>query len=229
MKKKKFLDRFRAAFKNRDEAEFEKVIEESVKDAEGEETEEEKKKREAEEAAKTSDTLRKVADALTELTNRVAALETKDEESETEEEKKKREAEEAAAKTSDSAALLAQVQDVRTRVEILSPGMQFPTFDAAADPKKTRDGLCALRRKALEAAYNGKNRDAVVPFVGVNPDFAKLTCDGLNAAFIGASEIVRRDNNAQAKVTFDSGKSAASIASTISDMNRRAAEFWSRK
>ncbi len=233
MKKTKWIDRLRAAFKARDEAELEKALEESVKDAEAEETDEEKKKREEEEAGKTADALSKVADALSDLSNRVAALETtdkrsKDDGEESDEEKKKREEEES-GKTSDSASLAVEVQDVRARVEILSPGMAFATADAAADPAKTRDSLCAMRRKALEAAYaNPKTRDAVAPLVA-GRNLHKLTCDALNAAFIGASEIVRRENNAQTKVTFDGGKTAAGIATTISDMNRRAAEFWSRK
>ncbi len=250
MKKTKWMDRLRAAFKSRDEAEMEAALEEGKSTAdETEETEEEKKKREEAEAAKTGDAMSKVLDALASIESRLSAIESKDSEAEeTEEEKKKREEAEAAKtgdgeeadteeekkkaadrKARDSAALGAEAQDVFARAEILSPGLSLPSHDAAADPAKTRDSLCALRRKALEAAFaHPKTRDAVAPLLrGV--DLAKLTCDALTSTFIGASEIVRRDNNnAQTKVTFDGGKTASGIASTISSMNRRNSEFWNR-
>ncbi len=235
MKKLKFFDKLRAAFQARDE----KAFDACMKDAEAEETEAEKKKREEEEAdKKTSDALTKVSDALAELAERVGKLETtkdkkaKDEDEETEEEKKKREEEEAEKakdkKARDSAALVEEAQDTVARVEILSPGLHLPTFDAAADPQKTRDSLCELKRKALENAFNGKNRDAVTPFVGQKPDFKALTWDALKTALLGASEIVRAQNNAQATVTFDGSKAAAGMAKSISEINKRNAAFWSR-
>ena len=253
MKKQKWFDRLRATFKARDEAEFEKTLTDEPTMDDAEESEEEKKKREAEEGKKTADALTKVADALTTLTDRVAKLETrdakaKDDGEETEEEKKKREAEEAAGKKTeddesdeekkkkaedkarDSAALVTEAQEVFARAEILSPGLQMPTVDSAADPKKTRDSLCALKRKALASALAGSNRDAVVPLVGANPTFDALTCDALNLAFVGASEIVKRQNTAaQTRVTFDAGKNAAGVANSISAINRRNAEFWARQ
>lgn len=232
MKKPSWFDRALAAFTARDESEMKKALEEGVKDAEAEETEEDKKKREAEEAKKAED--RKTADALANLTARVAKLEdkrAKDEGEETPEEKKAREekeAEEKKEKTSDSAALLAEVQGVRARAEILSPGLVFPTHDSNADAKKVRDGLCAIKRQALAAAFaNPKTRDAVAPLVaGVTLD--KLSCDALNTAFIGASEIVRRENNVQAVPSFDGGKQAATVAHSISEINKRNSDFWKR-
>ena len=237
MKKTKWMDRLRA----------------TADDAE--ETEEQKKKREAEEAeaAKTGDAFGKFADALAAIESRLSAIESKDAQAKDgadDEEKKtddaagddepdgrktddadEEEDEEKTAdrKARDSAALGAEAQDVFARAEILSPGLSLPAHDAAADPAKTRDSLCALRRKALEAAFaHPKTRDAVAPLLrGV--ELAKLTCDALSSTFIGASEIVRRDNNhAQTKVTFDGAKTASTIASTINSMNRRNSEFWNR-
>ena len=236
MKKNKWMDRLRAAFRNRDEAEMEKALNESATADEAEETEEEQKKRAAEESKKTGDALTKVADTLKTINARLTALETRDaqaqdeDESESEEEsdedKKKKE---SAEKSRDSAQALAEAQDVFARAEILAPGIQLPTHDAKSDAKKVRDSLCALRRRALETAFAGKSRDAITPFVGSNPDFTKLTCDALSSAFIGASEIVRRENNAAAKTTFDGGRTASDIASTISSINAKNAAFWSRQ
>jgi hypothetical protein len=246
--KTKFIDRLRTAFKARDEAAHEKVLDEAVKDDDEDETEEEKKKRLAKEAkeSKTEDTLARVADSLKAIDSRLATLETRDaqrvkdaekDDDETEEEKKKREAKEAKdkadAKTSDAASVAAELQDTIARAEILSPGLQFPTVDAAAGTAKTRDAMCALRTKALSAAFiSGKNRDAITPFVGQSPDFGKLTCDQTTSAFIGASEIVKRENNrgsGSGNATFDGAKNAHTVANTISEMNRRNTEFWGKR
>lgn len=241
MKKLKLLDGLRAAFKARDEAAHEKVLAQATLDADEEETEEEKKKRLAkEESEKTSDALGKVLDALKTIDGRLSALETRDassrskdgEDDETEEEKKKRMAKEKEKEsTDDSGALPLEMQDVIARVEILSPGMtvSVPTFDAKAkNAAAVRDSLCALRRKALEAAYaSPKTRDAVAPLVA-GKDLATMTCDALSAAFIGASEIVRRENNAAVNATFDGGKAANGVANQITAMNAKNAAFWAR-
>jgi uncharacterized protein len=246
MKKVKFLDALRAAFKSRNEEEHEKVLTAAVRDSdEDEETEEEKKKRLAKEKADDKEDDKKTADALASLTTaigligtRLTAVETKtkDADEETPEEKKKRLEKEKAdkdeedGKTSDSAKFADVVQDVRARAEILAPGIQLPTFDAALTPAKTQDALCQLKRLALTAAYmNPKTRDAVTPLVA-GVDLSALTCDALSATFVGASELVRRDNNAQAAVTptFDGLKTAQNTAISISDMNKKAAAFWSR-
>jgi hypothetical protein len=230
MTKLTWVDRLRAAFKTRDEAEFETALSDKTKDEAADESEEEKKKKKDEEESKTSDTLKRYNDTL-------AALETRDakrvkdeaeaEESE-EEKKKKKDEEDAEGKTSDSAALAEAAQDTFARAEILSPGLHMPTFDAKATPDKTRDALCVLKRKALSTAFDGRYRDIVTPFLGATPDFKTLTCDAVASAFLGASEIVRRENNAQAKVTFDAGKQAAGVANTISSINARNAAFWKR-
>lgn len=237
VEKVRWFDSLRAAFKSRDEGAFEKTLTDEPTQDEAE-TEEEKKKREAAEAEskKTSDALVKLADAVNGFNTRLAKLETRDAEGETEEEKKKREAKEQAdkvdkeGKTGDSAALAETVQDVFARAEILSPGIHMPTFDAKAAPRATRDAMCALRLKAVQTAFeSGKYRDAITPFLGAAPDFKALTCDAVNSAFIGASEIVRRSNNVQPQATFDGAQAAHGMAKQITEMNRRAAEFWGQR
>jgi hypothetical protein len=248
MKKIKFLDAVRAAFKSRDEAEHEKVLTAAVKDAfpdkdDEDESDEDKKKRLAkekaddkEESKKTSDALASLSTAVGLIGTRLTAIEKKTQDAdveETEEEKtarEKKEKEDKAEKTADSASLAATVQDARSRAELLSPGIQLPTFDAALTPAKTQDALCQLKRKALAAAFeNPKTRDAVSPLVK-DVDLAALTCDALNAAFVGASEIVRVTNNATAGLapTFDGSKQAANTSNSIAAMNARASAFWTR-
>lgn len=240
MKAPQWLTRARAALKARDAAEIEKVLEESVKDAESEETEAEKKKREAKETEdrKTADSLNKLTDAVTAVDARLKKLEdgkSKDEETAEEKaerekkEKEKKEAESGDRKSRDAAALRDGASDVFARAEILAPGIERPTLtaDAAADPKKFSDSLCALKRRALEAAHsNPKTRDAVKPLVA-NVDLSKLSCDALHSTFVGASELVRIQNNgASAQATFDGSASAKKTGDQISEMNKAAREFW---
>jgi hypothetical protein len=225
MKKTTWMDRLRTAFKAGDAAEFEKTLKED-KDTKDAEAEEEKKKDDEEEKKKTSDTLSKILDKITALDARVSALDKK---SKDEDEEDKDEKEEA--KTGDSAALVSEAQDVFARAEILSPGLHMPTVDAKTKGglKKTSDALCGLRRKALQTAFEGKHRDAVTPFLGATPEFKTLTCDAIRSAFVGASEIVRLQNNgAQKTGTFDASKNAASISKSVSAINAANREFWKR-
>lgn len=225
MKKLKFIDKLRAAFKNRDEAEHEKALEEATKDASEEETEEEKKKK-AEEK-ETKDALSKALDAINGLTKRVTDLEAKkddeDEEEEATEDGKKKK------KAKDSAELRDEHIDVLARAEILAPGIHVPTFDAASDPQKTRDAMCGLRLKALQAAQEGKFKDTVEMLVGKGRDLKSLTCDAVASAFVATSEIVRRENNAQQTRTSTGDNKQPNIASSIADMNQRNAAFWANR
>ncbi len=163
----KFLDQILAAMATKDEAAIKAAVM-KARDAE-EEEEEKKRKEEAEAKDKARDTQIKaiqdslpklVADAVTECMKKM-----KDEEKEEEEKSKKAEdeaeeeelEEEApqdkakdARKAKDSALLEDSFNTVKMQAEIVAPGVQIPTFDRAADPKKTfRDCICGLRRKAL--------------------------------------------------------------------------------
>ncbi|WP_448952140.1 DUF2213 domain-containing protein [Labrys neptuniae] len=146
---------------------------------------------------------------------------TEDEEPDEEKDKNKE------GRTTDSVSLRAEFQDTVARAEILSPGIKLPTFDAKTERKKTSDTICALRRKALKAAFaKDETRKHVAPFVaGDSPDFSKLTCDAARLAFIGASELAKSANNAAVAprgfATADAG-----MRDSIKDMNKRNAEFW---
>jgi hypothetical protein len=136
--------------------------------------------------------------------------------------------EEEATRTTDAASLAGEIADTKARAEILAPGIKFPTFDAKADPKTTRDGLCGLRRKALLAAKTGDSADLVAPLLG--GDIRKMTCDAVSAAFIGASELVSRSNNARVigreKATRDKATGRAPTNAEINEANR---QFWSTR
>ena len=139
MKKKlTFIDRLRAAFKNRDEAELEKVLEDTPVQDEAEETEEEKKAREAKEAA--------TADA-------------EGEGEESEEEKKKRAA--AAAKTDDSfSRIMTALDAIGTRLDKLEGTRDGRKAGDADEEEETEEQKKKREDEEAEDKASDKARDS---------------------------------------------------------------------
>lgn len=235
-KKNSWLDKVRASFKSKDEAALEEALKEGQK-AMDEESEEEKAKREAaEKEAKTADTLDRLTATLDTLVKDVAALkkgkgkdadpekddnkedkETKDEGDLTDPEKAGK-ADEGKTYTGDSA----EYADIVARAEILSPGFKVPTRDSI----KTKDALCACQRQALQAAL-AASPAAVTPFLA-GRDLAKMTADQIHAAFIGASELKKTQNNTGLSRTGISTKDFGRT-STVADINAKNREFWANR
>jgi len=131
-----------------------------------------------------------------------------------EEEEKKKEEEEK-NKTGDKA----YFADMAARAEILSPGYKMPTYDSP-DAKKD------IKRSVLEASYKTDDgKAAIEPFTG-GPvtDWSKLSAATVDAAYIGASELLKQKNNSSFNriglkvVDFQGPISAAEI-------NKRNREF----
>ncbi|MBN9359821.1 MAG: DUF2213 domain-containing protein [Herbaspirillum huttiense] len=174
----------------------------------------------------------KVAAAVEALGQRVSALEsgkTTDSEVKDPEEKKTTDADETeppeAKMTGDSASLVTEFQDAKSRAEILAPGIKFPTFDAKADKKVSVDALCSFRRRALTVALAGEHEDLVKVVTG-DADVSKLTCDSARAFFNAASELVKR-KNASVQTTQHNPQSQS--VSSFQDINKKHADFWARK
>jgi uncharacterized protein len=242
----KFFDRIRSAFKARDEQALEAALNEVKDEAKPEEKPEEKKPAESKDDAEPT---------LADLLARIEALESKltaDEEAKPENEGEKREEKPAGTtaddegddeeededgagtsdcKSRDAASLQTEIQDVISRAEILAPGLKLPTVDAAGDAKKVRDSLCVFRRRAIaQALRTDKGRDALTPFFGGNtPNLKAITCDAMTAAFVGASEILKRSNNLKPVAVKDANARAKDAASLVASINKRNAEFWARK
>lgn len=108
------------------------------------------------------------------------------------------------------------------RAEILAPGVQVPTGDAAGKPA----AIAQLQRKALATAYaTVDGKAAITPFLQ-GRDIKALTGDALASVFAGASELMRIKNNdrgtrTSAAATRDFGKTA-----TPADINARNAAHW---
>ena len=231
------VDRLMAAFRSKDEAAFKKTLDEA--ELPEEESEEEKEKREAKEKAdKTADAIGAIAATLKTIDARLAAVEkTKDEAHEepdgdkgkTEDEDEDQPGDPDGKKTADS------LKEILSRAEILSPGIKLsmPTADALADPKKSRDALCNCKRKALDAAMQTEDgKKAVLPFLG-GKTTDKASCATVDAAFIGASELIAATRNAgigrvmNSINTKDAGRKAP--ATDVDSLNKANREFWAKR
>lgn len=235
MSKKKqlsFADRLRRAFMSKDAEAAEALAKEAETADEDEDEDEEKGK------AKTGDaaTLDAILKAVKALGARVGDMEgkmdelTKDDDEEDEAKTKDTvlEAEEAESNSESSgktytgdAALLT---DLRSRAEILAPGITFATRDAKV---KTADHICTCQRQALGKAMDTEGGKAIVePFL-MGRALDKMTADQVSAAFTGASELAKRSNNSQgarvSTTTKDFGRTRS-----ISDINTANQAFWKK-
>lgn len=118
------------------------------------------------------------------------------------------------------------LKEVISRAEILSPGYRMPTFDSANNGKAVQN----TKRSVLKSAYATQDgQKAISPFVGANPDFDKLPTYTIDAAFVGASELIKQQNNAKGVRsgirTSDFGRNSPSPA----DINARNREFWNQQ
>jgi len=236
-KKRTFLDRIRTAFKAQDEAALDEALEEAKKatEDEGEPDDDESKA----DKSKTGDAA--VLKVLTALGKRLDTQDAilkklvKDAESSPDDEGKKKpddettdtviEGEQAEANKDAGAKTYtgdAAFKDTISRAEILAPGFKLPTLDSKT---KTVDAVCQCQRLALQKAVAGDNSQAVEPFL-MGRDIASLTADQLHSVFVGASELVKAQNNAQgarrSMSTKDFGKTV-----TPADMNAQNRAFWS--
>ncbi|PKF31937.1 DUF2213 domain-containing protein [Acinetobacter proteolyticus] len=118
------------------------------------------------------------------------------------------------------------LKEVISRAEILSPGYRMPTLDSANNGK----AVLNVKRQVLKASYATQDgQKAIAPFVGVDPDFDKLPTHTIDAAFAGASELIKQQNNARGVrsgiKTSDFGRSAP----TPADINARNRAYWNQQ
>jgi uncharacterized protein len=131
----------------------------------------------------------------------------KAEDAESEEELEEETGTEDARKAKDSAMLSDVFDTVKMNAEIIAPGVQVPTFDAKADPKKTfRDCICGLRRKALRMATQDATTATMITAVRGRTldanEVGKLSCGQVRSLFNGVAAMKRAANNGT--VTRDS-------------------------
>ena len=121
-------------------------------------------------------------------------------------------------------------KQILSRAEILSPGIKLPTLDARMSTKDRAGHLCACQRRALEAAMaTDAGRQAIAPFVGKTTDMNKLPAMLVNAAFMGASELMRRANNGVGTALAVSRTKDFGHVVTPAEINKRNREFWAQR
>ncbi len=222
-----------------------RTIDEALEEAE-ETKDGEDEPEEDEEKAKTSDAAvnRQILKMLKTMDSRLVALEKKKTKDSDDPEKEKTDDEEpddektkddilkaeAAEKLSD-AGVEKHTGDslalVRARAEILVPGIQIPTLDSAAkDVGKT---VTNIKLQALKQAFMSKDgQTAITPFVGGNTNFDALPKATLDAAFIGASELIKQINNSSGVRSGISTKDFGRAPTSISDINAKNRAFWNK-
>jgi hypothetical protein len=146
--------------------------------------------------------------------------------------------EEEARKTTDSALLVENFQNVRAMAEIISPGIQVPTLDAKAKRVATLDALCGLRRRTLDAALKVPTSAQVIGAVrgkALTADtLAKLDCRSVRTLFNGVGAAMQQANRMATARTTDGmpsfGQGAGSVKPpTNADLNKKYADFWAKQ
>lgn len=110
------------------------------------------------------------------------------------------------------------LKEVISRAEILSPGYRMPTFDSVNNGKAVLNAKRSVLKKA-HATEDGQK--AISPFVGANPDFDKLPAHTIDAAFAGASELIKQQNNMKGVRSGISTKDFGKQPMTPAEINAR--------
>ena len=240
-KKLSFADRIRNLVKTKDSDEAEKLAKAAEDQAPDLKTEDDEP--EDDDKGKTADALGKIMKKLNTMDAQIKQLQkTKDSddpkketEDDTEEEPTKDDGDltkaEPAKKldeggvekyTGDS------LQDIRARAEILAPGLKLPTLDSAS--KNIGKVADTAKRNALKLAYaTADGIKTIGPFVGgANANIDALPAYTVDAAFIGASELIKQQNNAKGVRTGVTTRDFGRSAPTPADINAKNRAFWNK-
>jgi hypothetical protein len=231
--KRTWRDRVMTAFRAKDEA----ALEEALQGAEASDEDEDDSKDDAKAKTGDSATLDSILKAIKSMDKRVGDMEaevkkiTEDEESDDEGKSKTNddilEAEEAAKNAEASGKTYtgdAEVMtDLRSRAEIIAPGISFHTRDAKT---KTSDHVCTCQRLALtKAMQTGDGKSLVEPFLA-GRDLSKMTADQVAATFVGVTEFAKLQNNAAGARTSVTTKDFGRAPQSVAEINQRNREFW---
>lgn len=118
------------------------------------------------------------------------------------------------------------LQEVLSRAEVLVPGFKMPTFDSA----NNGPAVLNTKRNVLKQAYATEDgQKALKPFVGANPNFDTMPVHTVDAAFIGASELIKQKNNSAGVRSGISTRDFGRAPITPAEMNKRNREYWANK
>lgn len=118
------------------------------------------------------------------------------------------------------------LQEVLSRAEVLVPGFKMPTFDSANNGQ----AVLNTKRNVLKQAYATEDgQKALKPFVGATPNFDTMPAYTVDAAFIGASELIKQQNNAAGVRSGISTRDFGRAPLTPAEINKRNREHWANK
>ncbi|HHY2116668.1 TPA: DUF2213 domain-containing protein [Acinetobacter baumannii] len=118
------------------------------------------------------------------------------------------------------------LQEVLSRAEVLVPGFKMPTFDSANNGQ----AVLNTKRNVLKQAYaTADGQKVLTPFVGATPNFETIPAYTVDAAFIGASELLKQQNNAAGVRSGISTRDFGRAPMTPAEMNKRNREYWANK
>ncbi|MDC4532261.1 DUF2213 domain-containing protein [Acinetobacter baumannii] len=118
------------------------------------------------------------------------------------------------------------LQEVLSRAEVLVPGFKMPTFDSANNGQ----AVLNTKRNVLKQAYaTADGQKAIKPFVGATPNFDTMPAYTVDAAFIGASELIKQQNNAAGVRSGISTRDFGRAPLTPAEINKRNREHWANK
>ncbi|AZB94385.1 DUF2213 domain-containing protein [Acinetobacter pittii] len=118
------------------------------------------------------------------------------------------------------------LQEVLSRAEVLVPGFKMPTFDSANNGQ----AVLNTKRNVLKQAYaTADGQKVLTPFVGATPNFDTMPAYTVDAAFIGASELIKQQNNAAGVRSGISTRDFGRAPMTPAEMNKRNREYWANK
>ncbi|HFG6939043.1 hypothetical protein BFR69_04550 [Acinetobacter pittii] len=118
------------------------------------------------------------------------------------------------------------LQEVLSRAEVLVPGFKMPTFDSA----NNGPAVLNTKRNVLKQAHaTADGQKVLAPFVGANPNFDTMAAYTIDAAFIGASELIKQQNNAAGVRSGISTRDFGRAPITPAEMNKINREYWKNK
>ena len=117
------------------------------------------------------------------------------------------------------------LKQVLSRAEILAPGIKLPTTDSANNGK----AVLAAKRMTLKQAFaTADGQKAIAPFLGGQTDFDSMSAYTIDTAFVGASELIKQQNNAAGVRSGISTKDFGRAPASPADINARNREFWGK-
>ena len=117
------------------------------------------------------------------------------------------------------------LKQVLSRAEILAPGIKLPTTDSANNGK----AVLAAKRMTLKQAFaTADGQKAIAPFIGGQTDFDSMSAHTIDTAFVGASELIKQQNNAAGIRSGISTKDFGRAPASPADINARNREFWGK-